>query len=361
MENTNLVLDGHETGLACKKAVSKCNMSVLIYLIVTSVVALILSFVIGFAGVMFPSLIQFIETTALGYNLYVGLFQVIVMYVIGFPVFYLMTRHLERRDTSVKENLKFFDFIQLVIGIVGIMFIGSLVSGFVTDIINAQLGIEVEDTLSNLVNELDIWTVIIVFVIIGPIFEELIFRKIFIDTIGKYNIRLAIFISAASFSLFHGNITQAIYTFGGGLILSWVYAKTKNFIYPVLLHMSLNFFGSIPSLLVTDSLDRLIGMTDEEIMTSTDPTVLSDLMKVNAVYYMQIGFMALGGLLILSMILGGFFKLKKDENEVKIPFFKKLRILFFNWGTFLFVIYSIITIALDIFTPVIDKMLENMA
>ena len=278
MENTNLVLDGHETGLACKKAVSKCNMSVLIYLIVTSVVALILSFVIGFAGVMFPSLIQFIETTALGYNLYVGLFQVIVMYVIGFPVFYLMTRHLERRDTSVKENLKFFEFIKLVIGIVGVMFIGSLVSGFVTDIINARLGIEVEDTVSDLVNELNIWTVIIVFVIIGPIFEELIFRKIFIDTIGKYNIRLAIFISAASFSLFHGNITQAIYTFGGGLILSWVYAKTKNFIYPVLLHISLNFFGSIPSLLVTDSLDRLIGMTDEEIMTSTDPTVLSDLM-----------------------------------------------------------------------------------
>ena len=361
MENTNLqVLDGRAAGKACKKATSKCNMAVLIYLLVTTFSALVLTFALLFAELGIPGLSEFL-TTPLGSNLYAGLFQVIVMYVIGFPVFYLMTRHLERRDTSVKENLKFFEFIKLVIGIVGVMFIGSLVSGFVTDIINARLGIEVEDTVSDLVNELNIWTVIIVFVIIGPIFEELIFRKIFIDTIGKYNIRLAIFISAASFSLFHGNITQAIYTFGGGLILSWVYAKTKNFIYPVLLHISLNFFGSVPSLIASDSYDRLIQMTDEEIAMSTDPQVLQDLMILNGYNILIYGFIFFGGLIVLSMLLGGGFKLKKDENEVKIPFFKKLGILFFNWGTFLFFIYSVIVIVFAIIEPVLTKMIESAA
>ena len=361
MENTNLqVLDGRAAGKACKKATSKCNMAVLIYLLVTTFSALVLTFALLFAELGIPGLSEFL-TTPLGYNLHVGLFQVIVMYVIGFPVFYLMTKNLERRDTSVKENLKFFEFVKLVIGIVGVMFIGSLVSGFVTDIINARLGIEVEDTVSDLVNELNIWTVIIVFVIIGPIFEELIFRKIFIDTIGKYNIRLAIFISAASFSLFHGNITQAIYTFGGGLILSWVYAKTKNFIYPVLLHISLNFFGSVPSLIASDSYDRLIQMTDEEIAMSTDPQVLQDLMILNGYNILIYGFIFFGGLIVLSMLLGGGFKLKKDENEVKIPFFKKLGILFFNWGTFLFFIYSVIVIVFAIIEPVLTKMIESAA
>ena len=367
MENTNLqVIDlkeaGRQAGRDCKKAASKCNFGVLVYLLVTTVVALVFSFGLQFINAFIsPGLIDTILTTPLGYNLYVGLSQVIIMYVIGYPVFHVMTKHLERRDTSVKENLKFFEFIKIVIGIVGVMFIGSLVSGFVTDSINAQLGIVVEDTTSEVVQSLSIWTVILIFVIIGPIFEELIFRKVFIDTIGKYNIRLAIFISGASFALFHGNITQAIYTFAGGLILAWVYAKTKNFIYPVLLHMSLNFFGTVPSLIASDSYDRLMQMTDEEIAMSTDPQVLQDIMILNGYNILIYGFIGIGGLIVLSMLLGGGFKLKKDENEVKIPFFKKLGVLLFNAGTFFFVVYSIIVIVFAIFEPVIMQMLENAA
>ena len=361
MENTNLqVLDGRAAGKACKKATSKCNMAVLIYLLVTTFAALVLTFALLFAELAIPGLSEFL-TTPLGYNLYVGIFQVLIMYVIGYPVFHVMTKNLERRDTSVKENLKFFEFIKIVIGIVGTMYISSLVAGAITDAINAQLGIVVEDATGELVSNLSIWTTIIVFVIIGPIFEELIFRKAFIDIIGKYNIRLAIFISAAAFALFHGNITQTIYTFAGGLILSWVYAKTKNFIYPVLLHMALNFFGTVPSFIASDSYDRLIQMTDEEIAMSTDPQVLQDIMILNGYNILVYGFIFFGGLIVLSMLLGGGFKLKKEEGEVKIPFFKKLGILFFNWGTFLFFIYSVIVIVYAIIEPVLTKMLESAA
>ncbi len=359
MENTNLVaLDGRELGNECKRCASRLHFSLIVYLLVASVVVSFASFGLGMLGAIDPGLLETIMNNSLYYNIFVWSVQILSMYLIAYPVFYVMTKHLQRRDISDGEHLRFFDFLKLAIAAQGIMLIGSIVAGNIRDMLDEYLGIVVEDTTSDLIGETNLWIVILVVVIIGPIFEELIFRKIFVDTLGKYSIGLAIFISAASFALFHGNLTQVIYTFGAGLILAWVYAKTKKMIYPILLHMFINFFGSVPTLLIADSYDRIMSMTDEELMATTDPAILADLMKVNAVGYMQLGFMFFGGLLIISMLLGGFFKLNKS-GEVKIPFFKKLGVLLFNWGTFIFVAYSLINIVLEIFLPLIEQYIEQ--
>lgn len=49
--------------------------------------------------------------------------------------------------------------------------------------------------------------------IIGPIFEEILFRKILIDKTIKYGARISIIISALLFGLFHGNVNQFFYAF----------------------------------------------------------------------------------------------------------------------------------------------------
>ncbi len=357
MENTMvLALDGRECGKECKKTASRLHFSLIVYLLIASAVVYAISFGLGIFSVIDPELVETIMNTPLYYNIFLWGTQILSMYLISFPVFYAMTKHLPRRDSIGGEKLGLLSFLGLAIATEGLMVIGSLVAGNITDMINEYLGIVVEDTTSELIGQTDIGIVILVVVIIGPIFEELIFRKIFVDTIGKYSIGLAVFMSAASFALFHGNLNQVIYTFGAGLILAWVYAKTKKMIYPILLHMFINFFGTVPSLLVMDSIDRVLGMTDEELMSTTDPQILADIAKVNAVSFMNIGFMVIGGLILLGFIFGGFFKLDKS-GEVKIPFFKKLGVLIFNWGTFIFVVYSILSVVLDIFLPVIEKAL----
>ena len=359
MENTMiLALDGRELGNECKRTASRLHFSLIVYLLVASVVVSFASFGIGFFSVINPDIIELIMTNNLYYNIFIWGTQILSMYLIAYPVFYFMTRHLPKRELSDKENLRFVDLIKLAIATEGIMLIGSMVASTVTDMLNEYLGIVVEDTTSELIGQTNIWIVILVVVVIGPIFEELIFRKIFIDTLGKYSIGLAIFMSAASFALFHGNLTQVIYTFGAGLILAWVYAKTKKMIYPILLHMFINFFGTVPSLLFMDSVDRVLGMTEEELMNATDPEILADIAKVNALSYMNLGFMFFGAIILFSMLVHGFFKLDKS-GETKIPFFKRLGVLLFNWGTFVFVAYSLINIVLELFLPLIEQYLEQ--
>ena len=359
MENTNLqILDGRTAGRECKMATSRCHVGLVVYLLAVSLVASAASFFLGIFGSFNPDAYMSILSNPLYSSILIWGLQVLSMYIIGYPIFHLMTRYIPRRDISEKERLGFFELLKLAIASQGIMLIGSIVAGIVTDFINAKLGIVVENSTSELIGSTNVLIVILVVVIIGPIFEELIFRKVFVDIIGKYNIRLAVFISAASFALFHGNITQVIYTFAVGLIFGWVYAKTKNIFYTIFLHMFINFFGSVPSLFIMDSYNRLQGMTEEELEAVTDPTILMDLAKVSAYSFMTYFFIFVGGLLLLSMILKGYFKLPRD-GEVKIPFFRKLGILFFNRGTIIFVVYSILSIISNLFMPLIEQYLEN--
>ncbi len=362
MEITNsLPLTGREAGRECRKAVSRCNFAAFIYLIVASIAANVLAIGVGVVlGLVFGEQAEAILANPLYESILTWSLQILCMYVIAYPVFRSLIKHLPKRDITEKDNLGFGQFIQVFFATQALMLIGSIVAGNVSDLLNSKLGIIVEDTTSELISGTSLWIVIAVVVVIGPIFEELIFRKGFIDAIGNYNSRFAIFISAASFALFHGNLTQVIYTFGAGLMLGWIYTKTKNIIYPIILHMLINFFGSVPSLLIMDSYNRIMALPEGALEGEiTDPQILADLAKVNAVGYMQYAFMFIGGIMLISMIFGRFFKLDR-KGEVKIPFFSKLGILIFNGGTFVFVLYSVINIIATLFLPVLLQYIENM-
>ena len=87
--------------------------------------------------------------------------------------------------------------------------------------------------------------VIIMVAFLAPIFEELIFRKLIIDRTRKYGETMAIVYSALAFGIFHCNIYQIFYAFALGLILGYVYVRTGNVIYTILMHMSINASASI--------------------------------------------------------------------------------------------------------------------
>lgn len=347
MENCEiLTVDPKEARRSCKTAVSRCHFSTVIYLLVASFlvvgVEVILALVLGekYEAIM--------ESPVYSHYIVWGM-QVLCMYIIAFPVFHALTKHLPRWEKSDKESLSFGEFIGIFFATQGIMLAGSIVANIVNQFITEYFGIVVEDTTSDLIMNSPLWMVILVVVIIGPIFEELIFRKIYIDTIGKYNGRLAIFISGASFALFHGNITQAIYTFGAGLLLAWVYTKTKKIIYPILIHMLLNFFGSIPSMLIMDSVVKVEGLTDEEFAAGfSDPALAMDIIKVMLVSLMQYGFIIIGLIAFFVMLVRGSFRIKR-EGDIKIPFFYGFRVLIFNRGTLFFLIFSILTIIGNLF------------
>lgn len=79
--------------------------------------------------------------------------------------------------------------------------------------------------------------------IVGPIFEETLFRYSFINYLKKFNsTKMSIIISSIVFAICHTGITTIIYAFIIGLVNSYLYIKKKNILVPIVIHMSANIF-----------------------------------------------------------------------------------------------------------------------
>jgi membrane protease YdiL (CAAX protease family) len=100
----------------------------------------------------------------------------------------------------------------------------------------------VEEMLAMLATR-DLWTFTMVG-ITGPILEEVLFRGIILDGfLKRYNPKKAIFWSAFLFGLFHLNPWQFIPGFLIGLLLGYIYLKTRSLIPVILVHMVNNSFS----------------------------------------------------------------------------------------------------------------------
>lgn len=80
-------------------------------------------------------------------------------------------------------------------------------------------------------------------VILAPIFEELIFRGMILNTLTKYNKMFAIIVTSLLFGLLHLNITQAIPAFFMSLVLCYMYVQTDSIFVTILAHAGNNFLA----------------------------------------------------------------------------------------------------------------------
>lgn len=99
------------------------------------------------------------------------------------------------------------------------------------------------DQLSDIIATGNIGGFVIV-LMLAPIFEEIVFRKLILDRVSKYGEANAILFSAICFGLFHENLSQSLYTFCIGLALGYVYIKTRNVFITMLMHFTYNLLGT---------------------------------------------------------------------------------------------------------------------
>ena len=77
--------------------------------------------------------------------------------------------------------------------------------------------------------------------IIGPIYEEMLFRHILLNKLKKFNSPTqSIIISTLIFSILHLNPVKILYAFILGLFLNITYHKTNNLKSSILIHISAN-------------------------------------------------------------------------------------------------------------------------
>lgn len=84
-------------------------------------------------------------------------------------------------------------------------------------------------------------TGLVLYGIISPLAEEVVFRGIIYNRIKRNcSITAAVFLSALLFGLYHGNIVQGSYGFLMGILLAYTYERYGRFFHAFLFHASAN-------------------------------------------------------------------------------------------------------------------------
>lgn len=106
-----------------------------------------------------------------------------------------------------------------------------------------MFGSERYETVESIQYSVSIGLGIVLYGIISPIVEEIVFRGVLYNRIRKfYSMKLAVVFSALLFGFFHANLPQFLYgTLMGGL-MAVCYGYIGCFAAPVLMHMSANLF-----------------------------------------------------------------------------------------------------------------------
>lgn len=108
---------------------------------------------------------------------------------------------------------------------------------------------EVYNQLMNMTNYGTIGGIImIVYAVVGaPIHEELVFRGVTLHYAQKaMPFFIANILQALLFGIMHMNLIQGTYAFVAGLVLGYIYHKTKSLRASILFHFFFNLIGSFP-------------------------------------------------------------------------------------------------------------------
>ena len=227
----------------------------------------------------------------------------------------------------------------------GIMFIGSIVGSLISGLLSMGRATNALDTLAMDDNPIRI----LFMVVIAPLAEEFLFRRVLISRTLRYGEVSAIVFSAACFGIFHMNLYQLFYAFGLGLLFGYVYVRTGRLWYTIALHMLINLFGGViaPWLLTGVDLDAMTDIT--RIMNMDAATLTANLKALLPAAFYSVGYMSCAVIGIILLIVNrrsAVFYPTSHELEAR----GTGKRLFVNPGMLVFMIISALLTIWTLFT-----------
>ena len=177
-----------------------------------------------------------------------------IRFAIIYPVMYLLIRDIPKFDIE-KKKLGVGGFIASAIIAYTIMYISNAIGIALNSTIGKITGIGGVTPIVDALAQMPVWMQVIVVVILAPITEELLFRKFLLDRVANFGEGTAMLLSGLMFGLYHANLSQFVYAFAIGCFFAFIYLRTGNIIYTIVLHMLINGVSTFLTNKVFESVD----------------------------------------------------------------------------------------------------------
>lgn len=307
--------------------------------------AYLLATVIGSAVIIGVSLIlKMVNPSLMESTTFAIILNLASLYLCGLTVAFLIIRKMPVSEVGNKKLPFGYLLASLPIGY-SLMILFNLVGTSINSFFGKLTGEGMQNPTIDMISEVNPYVILICTVILAPLMEELFFRKFLIDRIYRFGEIITLLTSGLMFGLFHGNFAQFFYSFALGVFLAYIYIRTGKVKYTIIIHMFVNFLGSIATILTTNiDVNELTRLLESENTEEYTAYVMD-----NALVF---GLIGLYGLLVFAIIITGIilmiifrkkFKLKKDSL---LNTRKGLNALFVNSGMIVFILFFVAQIVL---------------
>ena len=287
------------------------------------VVSLLLSVAVGAAAA-----VTGVDITANSFGMWLVAF--FPTYGIGLPLGMLILKGLPGEPCE-KKKLGAGSFWTLMLMCVPITVAGNIVGSLLAAMLTMGQTVNPLDDIAMNLDPMVLFSTLV----LAPVLEELVFRKMLLDRFAKYGEGPAILFGAMAFALFHGNLYQMVYAFGLGVLFGFVYQRTHRIHYTMAMHFIVNFFGSVVApLLLIHSGDPLTEMVSGSGLLTA---VLEALPLM--CYETLMTILAVWGLVVL-LLHRKDFRLESAVEE--IPRGYRRKVMLQNPGVIVFMVFCIL-------------------
>ncbi|MCM3164878.1 CPBP family intramembrane glutamic endopeptidase [Metabacillus litoralis] len=213
----------------------------------------------SFLGIRLLDLLNIGETTVERFAYWTILSFSLAFFIILFLLRH--DRHSESRfrgePSSVGASIGW-----AVAGFILALFVQSVAANIEVNVFGVEAGSENTQMIVNIIKVSPL--VIIVTSILGPILEEIIFRKILFGVLyTKTNFFIAAVISSLIFSLLHGEPQHVLLYGSMGFTFAFLYVKTKRILVPIFAHVAMNTMVVIIQTVFQEDIERMMKQMEQ--------------------------------------------------------------------------------------------------
>ena len=272
------------------------------------------------------------------------------VYLIGMPILILLVKTIPVTTVNEKKKMSVGQWIIAFFMCYACIYLSNILGLLFTGIIEHFKGNPVQNTILNITSLISPITAFFIMVICAPIVEEIVFRKLLVDRASKYGEKTAIILSGLMFGLFHGNLNQFVYAFTFGCFLAFIYTRTRNIIHVILLHMGINFMGSILGQLVLEKSGYMDIVKDIQKADSSEELMylISSNISGVAIYLIYVAILLVIVIAGTVLLIVNRKKFTCNSSEMEIPKGQRFSTVILNVGMILYCILWIGMIILQL-------------
>lgn len=223
-----------------------------------------LSGLIGMPALFFIATKMGVSTTDAQFyaTAYWGIFSFIVALIV---ILLILRKELTFHETPLRSDIpKASATLSVFWAIAGIFlaFFSQSIAGMIELAIGIETGSENTQYLISVISKLPIF--IIITSVIGPILEEVVFRKIIFGSLYKrWNFFISALLSSFIFGLVHFEFEHIILYTAMGFTFAFLYAKTQRILVPIAAHVMMNTTVVLGQIVFKDEIEKLLNNMEQ--------------------------------------------------------------------------------------------------